>query len=425
MKKYVISLTFLAVSCIVMAQSGTNSPYSMYGLGKIADQSQGFSRGMNGVGIAFREHNQVNYLNPASYSSIDSLTFILDAGMSLQTANFKENGKSYNAKNADFDYAVMSFRAIKNMGVSIGILPFTSVGYNFKADAQGGKNTEITNTTSYQGSGGLHQLYIGAGYQFLPGLSAGFNVSYLWGYFTNINTTTFSDANVRTTTTLYATEAHSYKLDFGAQYTYKFSKRDEATVGITYSPGHSLGNKPECAISVSDTTTAYSSPTRIPTQFGIGFSWSHNRKLKLGLDYSMMKWASIPVTEFVVPKTGEVFGYSDKYMDRHKINAGGEYCKDEYARTTKDRIRYRFGIGYATPYYKIKQGNEELNGPHEFSVSAGVGIPIINNWNNRSILNVGLRWINSGAKGLMTENTFMLNIGLTFNERWFAKWKFE
>jgi hypothetical protein len=26
---------------------------------------------------------------------------------------------------------------------------------------------------------------------------------------------------------------------------------------------------------------------------------------------------------------------------------------------------------------------------------------------------------------MITENTFRINIGMTFNERWFAKWKVE
>lgn len=64
-----LALTF---SLGVLAQSGTNSPYSQYGLGLQSEQATGFSRGMNGLGLGFREHNQVNYLNPASYSAIDS-----------------------------------------------------------------------------------------------------------------------------------------------------------------------------------------------------------------------------------------------------------------------------------------------------------------------------------------------------------------
>ena len=132
MKKllYIIIIA-LALPVGMVAQSGTNSPYSQYGYGKISDQSTGLSRGMNGVGLAFRERNLVNYMNPASYSGVDSLTFIFDVAMSLQSTNFRENGKSKNANNGDFEYAVASFRVMRHLGMSFGILPYTNIGYNY------------------------------------------------------------------------------------------------------------------------------------------------------------------------------------------------------------------------------------------------------------------------------------------------------
>ena len=132
MKKNIVSALFLtAMSLTAVAQSGTNSPYSQYGLGALSDQTSGFNRGMNGVGLGFREHNQVNFINPASYSSMDSLTFIFDVGVRGQVTNFKENGKKLNANNADFEYAVAGFRAFRHLGMSFGILPFTNVGYSY------------------------------------------------------------------------------------------------------------------------------------------------------------------------------------------------------------------------------------------------------------------------------------------------------
>ena len=124
----------------VNAQSGTNSPYSQYGLGVLSDQSQGFSRGMNGLGLGLRFSNQVNTLNPASYSAVDSLTMIFDAGLSGQVTNFKEttlkNGvpvtKKLNANNSDFEYVVGSFRLFPKIGMAFGILPYTNIGYNYQ-----------------------------------------------------------------------------------------------------------------------------------------------------------------------------------------------------------------------------------------------------------------------------------------------------
>lgn len=66
----------MSLALAVNAQSGMNSPYSQWGLGLLSDQTSGFNAGMNGVGLGFHEHNQVNYITPASYSSVDSLTFL-------------------------------------------------------------------------------------------------------------------------------------------------------------------------------------------------------------------------------------------------------------------------------------------------------------------------------------------------------------
>ena len=73
-------LLLLASTQLASAQSGTNSPYSQFGLGMLSDQSAGFSRGMDGAGIGYHVHIQVNYLKPGSDSSLDSLSFIFDAG---------------------------------------------------------------------------------------------------------------------------------------------------------------------------------------------------------------------------------------------------------------------------------------------------------------------------------------------------------
>lgn len=117
MKRYLSAVVAVAMSCeFAYAQSGTNSPYSQYGLGVLSDQAAGFNRGMNGLGLGFHEHNQINFSNPASYSSLDSLTFIFDAGVSGQITSFKEGGNKKNAQNADFEYVVAGFRAFKHLG---------------------------------------------------------------------------------------------------------------------------------------------------------------------------------------------------------------------------------------------------------------------------------------------------------------------
>ena len=130
-KHAVIALIAIATAQGAYAQGGTNSPYSQYGLGALHDGATSFNRGMNGLGIAFRGGPIVNPLNPASYSAIDSLTFIFDVGMSGQITNFEQNNKRINANNASIEYAVASFRAFRHVGMSFGLLPYSTIGYNY------------------------------------------------------------------------------------------------------------------------------------------------------------------------------------------------------------------------------------------------------------------------------------------------------
>jgi len=419
---------FVAVS--VNAQSGTNSPYSQYGLGVLSDQTSGFNRGMNGLGLGFREHNQVNFINPASYSSMDSLMFLFDAGVSGQITNFTESGRKLNAKNADFEYVVAGFRAFKHVGVSFGILPYTNIGYNYSVSdyLDGDRKTIYTN--SYSGKGGIHQVYFGLGWEFIKGLSVGANVSYLWGDYERSVVNSYSDEWAKTLSKYYTATVNSYKLDIGLQYVYKFDKKNELTLGVTYGHGHKLGATPRCDVVSTDPsssvpdTTSYSvkKGLAIPTTIGAGFMWCHNNQWKIGADYNYQKWGSIEYPVYTTVGNTPVYQLSDNYYDdRHKITVGGEFCKNAHSRNFFNRMRLRAGASYATPYYKIN-GKE---GPREYSVSAGFGIPIVNGYNNRSILNISGQWVRSEAKDFIKENTFRINIGLTFNERWFMKWKVE
>ena len=433
MKKILAAVLFTALTTPSFAQSGTNSPYSQYGLGLLSDQTSGFNRGMNGLGLGFREHNQVNYINPASYSSIDSLSFIFDVGISGQVTNFDEGGVKKNANNSNFEYAVAGFRAARHLGVSFGIIPFTNVGYNYSNTANvggitGSDATSYVNT--YSGSGGLHQIYVGAGWEPFKGFSFGANVSYLWGSYTRSVTNSYTDNYINTLSKYYTASTHSYKLDFGVQYTTKISKKDMLTVGLTYSPGHKLGGKSECTVvstnsqtAVSDTSSySVSKALEIPVMYGAGLTWNHDNKLKLGFDYSLQKWGSVVAPVYNV--TNNVPSYTaekGQFTDRHKYTFGGELCPQENSRNFFKRIHYRLGASYATQYLKING----VDGPKEYSVSAGFGIPIMNGYNNRSILNISGQWVRQDSKMFIKENTFRINIGLTFNEKWFAKWKME
>lgn len=419
------ALMFMCVAS-AFAQSGTNSPYSQYGLGQLSEQTSGFNRGMNGLGLGFREHNQVNFINPASYSSIDSLSFIFDAGLSGQITNFKEGGNKVNANNADFEYAVAGFRAFKHVGVSFGIIPFTNVGYSYAVTDYLNNDRSTYYTNTYSGNGGIHQVYLGAGWEFVKGLSVGANVSYAWGEIERSVVNSYSDAWVNTLSKYYTASVTSYKIDLGLQYSLNIDKKNVLTIGLTYGLGHKLHSDPQCMVISTNSSTGVADTAsynvknglEIPNTIAAGVMWNHANRFKVGADVSYQKWSSVSFPVYTATDGGASYALSDDYYtDRYKLTVGGEFCNNAQSRKFLDRVRFRAGASYATPYYKVNG----QDGPKEVSVSAGFGIPL----NSRSFLNISGQWAHSAVKGLLTENTFRINIGLTFNERWFMKWKVD
>ncbi len=68
-------VTFIVIFSItlpLLSQFNTYSPYTRFGLGDLARQGVGQNLAMGGTGIAIHEGNRINYLNPASFSALDS-----------------------------------------------------------------------------------------------------------------------------------------------------------------------------------------------------------------------------------------------------------------------------------------------------------------------------------------------------------------
>jgi len=116
-KHTIWALLLMMVTGTAIAQNNTNSPYTRYG--DLSDQSFGNSKAMGGIAFGLRDGAQINPTNPASYTAIDSLTFLFEGGVSLQNMNISNGGVKMNAKNASFDYLAMQFRLAPWMGILI------------------------------------------------------------------------------------------------------------------------------------------------------------------------------------------------------------------------------------------------------------------------------------------------------------------
>ena len=391
----------------------------------VLNQGFGNSKAMGGIAFGLRDGAQINPLNPASYTAIDSLTFIFEGGVSLQNMNVNNGGVKLNAKNSSFDYLAMQFRLHPRIAMSVGLLPFSSVGYNVSeshsgtAETDGANNATPDYTKTLAGDGGLHQLYAGVGVKVLKNLSLGVNVSYFWGDITRSLTmlypnTSSSYSFVRQN----AVSVSDYKLDFGAQYTQDFGKKHSVTIGAVYSPKHNLNNDVTVTTQASTTVSNELDATLgLPNSFGVGVTYNYNRQLTVGVDYSLQKWADV---NYKGDDVDNDMHETYTYCDRHKISMGAEYIPNLIGRSYLAHIKYRLGAYYTTPYYKVN--GEKAS--REYGVTAGFGLPVPR---SRSILSISGQFVR--VKGLETnmvnENIFRVSIGLTFNERWFFKRRVE
>lgn len=426
------ALILLAVASILPAwaqTNGSNSPYSRYGFGLLNDGAQSFNKGMSGVGYALSDGEQLNFKNPASYAVIDSAAFLFDAGLTLQNANIGTKGNRVNAHNARVDYMAAGFRMLKGFGFSLGFRPYSTVGYNLSnvfSFERGG--VDVTQTETYNGDGGLREVYLGLGYSPFKGLSVGVNAGYLWGEQKHSVLAAFSDASIYTRNRKYEADISTYKLEFGLQYHQRLSSKNSASLGLVYGLGHKIGSRANyydqqlngSALVVADTQHVKKA-FALPHTLGLGLGWNYRDRLRVGLDYTWQQWSRVksPVLDgsTYVSREGNL-------KDRHMFSLGAEYQPDPKSTYWRHHIRYRAGLTYGTPYVTVNGAD----GPSEYGASVGVSLPITTRYNifgnyPQLHLSAGFRRVEPKQSWQVAENYLWFSVGFTFNELWFQKWR--
>lgn len=428
------SLLLASATLPLAAQTnGSNSPYSRYGFGLLGDRGNAFNKGMAGTAYGMQNGKELNTKNPASYAAIDSLTFLFDLGLSMQNGNIAQGGVKTNAKNSSVDYVTAGFRVVKNVGMSLGLVPFSTIGYNTSSKEEiQASNQVLTKTTTFSGDGGLHEAYIGVGWAPFRRFSIGMNAGYLWGDLSHTVLMNFDDSNINSTRQAYETDIRTYKADFGLQYVQPLDKKNTLTLGLTYGLGHDIkrdayyyNQKVVTGSSASGDTLVCRNAFQLPHTLGAGITWTHDNSLRVGVDYTFQKWADMKFPMVVENAAGalDYVGRKDLFTDLHKVSLGMEYVKNPEGLRWRQRVRYRAGFSYQTPYTKIGG----VDGPQHFLASVGVALPITNMHNSRSLINFSAQYerVKPKMAGMITENYIRFSIGLTFNERWFMKWKAE
>lgn len=435
-KKIITAALMLLFAVAIKAQTvdvptsntQTTSPYSRYGYGVLSNKSIGASKGMGGISYGVKGQN-VNPYNPASYSNVDSLTFIFDIGVSYTNTKLSEPGASQRDDNGGLDFLLFQFPLSKKIGMSFGFLRYADVGYSFGSI----KNISgVDYQESHSGSGGLSQIYGGLAYSPLKGLSVGANIAYLYGDITRGSSIPqFSNSSIYTSYQERLLTINAAKFDFGLQYEFPIlNNKKNLTIGLVYSPQINPSARLEeinKIVNTGDTVSMLSRRTvdaKFPHTFGVGFSVS-GKNLLFGADVTYEKWKNLdyPIEE------GDGLSSSDRFNDRWIVNAGMQYVINPNDRNYFKKIRFRAGLNYSNSYLNVRNSSDgRIGGYNEYGATIGFGLPIKDSYTGRtSFINIGLEYskLSPEFSSMIKQEFIGVSLNLNLNDFWFMKNKFK
>ena len=414
-------------ACAQNSSVNTFSPYSFYGIGDIIQQGTASSASMGGAGTGFRSALSINLLNPASYSTIAQRTALFHVGLEGQNFYLKSQNTSSSFNSFNVHDVAIQLPLAKSLGLTIGITPFSTVGYRI-SDIDDNPNVwENIGYVHYlySGSGGVNRFNAGLGYAITDWLSVGAQMLYYHGNIIRNFQQSITPVTGEGSYVAISSDNHEYvnriMADFGLQARLFNAGNRSLTLGLYYNLGAKLNSKVSETVihgpyftsigydNVIDRT--YTSSFRLPDIYGGGLYYG-SPKFSAAVDYSYGAWG-----------VNTAVSSSVAYRNTSTISAGFEYIpKPGDVRHVFNRWSYRLGARYGQ-YYMTFDG-KTLD---QTAVTFGVGIPLGILGNNKIDVGVELGRRGVATDGLVRENYFKISVGLSLfgNDYWFVKYKYD
>ncbi len=414
LKVFKISLLLVFFVQFSIGQNNTNSPYTRYGYGELVDVNSAEQRAMGGVAFGSRDKLMINPANPASYSAVDSTSFMFDVGFTGLLSMFSSGDNQTTGFTSNLEYINLQFPITKWMGFSAGMLPYAFSGYNYHnvdsvaVEGHGSSSEYVNYTSQYFGNGAITQLYAGLGMQFFNHIAIGVNAYYMMGGSSNNSSVIFADTDMSSPSSLQENKiaVSSLRFRYGLQYFHTFKKDHALTIGAIYEhPSPFKGDFKQYHFGIPADTISYNYGFGLPMTFGGGVNYIFKDKLTLSADYMMQAWSD-----------ALFFGKTDSLQNRHKIAAGAEYIINPRGNKYVDRMRYRAGFNIHNPYFRL----DGVTPPKSFGVSLGLGLPLRT---TNTMINASLEYGKVGDKNLLRQDYFKITFNAVFNENWFFKRK--
>lgn len=386
----------LLMSALAVAQNNTNSPFSRYGYGELNDNISGAYRAMGGVGVGMRNNKVINPAQPASYTVVDSTTFMFDLAASGMWTRYTDGFGTKNKGNGNLEYLAMQFPIWKkHIGMSLGVLPYSMVGYDYTLTDSIGSDYHFSKT--YLGTGGITQVYGGLSFNVLDWFAVGGNIYYMFGEVTNTRSLAFVE-NLNSTSQSTTMKISSLRWRVGAQLFHEWDDHAFVLGAVFENKGPLRGQYHQIETITADTVAASDSLLcDMPMMWGVGASYTWHKRLTVAVDYNMYAWSSARSFE--------------PMRDRSKLSVGVEYLHNPLGRKYVHHMPWRLGFSMADSYAASIPGKD-------YVVSIGTAFPL---HNVGSVINTTLEYGHRGAKGVLTEDYVRFTLNAAISETWFFK----
>ncbi len=375
---------------------------------------------MGGLGLSQPQFWYINNQNPAllAYNSFT----VFSVGMLGEQRQLLTATDSEREQGGNLNYLAIAF-PIKygKITTSIGLMPYTNVNYKLRY-FELIENSQDSAIFVESGNSGLTQLYWSTGFKVHKDIALGVKASYLFGSINNVFEGTLKSDQAQVPFISGVNEntyTRGFMLGGGLSYSKDslFNKNYRFSVGAIYDlqrklpaeferTDYKLSGLTGDSLSV-DPVDNRSGRLQLPSSFGAGISFGQDRKWTLGVDYYQQDWANFRSLN----EDEGGLGKSWKWV------AGLEITPDFMSLSYLKRVTYRIGASYEQLPFST-----DGRAVNDSGLTFGMSLPT-----GRSSIDLAFK---TGSRGTLADNGLReeyvkIFLGITLNDTWFVKRKFD
>ena len=399
----IVLSSFIFHFSLSSAQNMTSSPYSRYAYGDLNENVPTGYRAMGGVGFGMRNNRAINPSQPASYTSCDTMTFMMDIAASANWSHYTDTRGVRNKANGNLEYLTLQFPLFKRwIAMSVGLLPYSSVGYDISLK---GIVDKYDYTTSYTGTGNISQVYGGLSFNVLNWFAFGANVYYMWGDLDRMRAVTFTQTGLNPTIYDEELRVSSVRLRYGAQFFHTWGDHT-VNVGAIFESKMKLHSELWVIETQSeDSIPIYKNGWQTPMVYGVGLSYNWAKRLTVAFDFERQCMADALYNG--AP------GWVSDLQNKNRYAIGLEYRHNPMGRNYAERMFWRAGVNIQDEYLTLI-GNKRI------SASIGIGFPLPN---IGTVINTTIEYSHRGDATALEDHSLRFTLGASIAETWFFKRK--